>query len=130
MPWKGAKTEGYVRSVPEASRCPSSMHEPEPKTEIEEAQDKCATPAASSQLARSLEVNPLWSPKTQAEFQLRQKRPSDLDEQARRIEMSQGGQGSGSERGSFHRREVRVDEKVAEPMYSPEAVPAVLVWDY
>ena len=73
-------TSALMLSVPEASRSPSSIHEPEPNIEIEETQAKYAIPAASSQLARSLENNLFWSPKTQAEFQLRQKRSFDLDE--------------------------------------------------
>ena len=68
-------------------------------------------------------ANPFWSPQAHAELELQRARPSDLDEQARRIEaVSQHlGERPASE-GHRHRLEVRLDDQVIEPVCSPPTV--------
>ena len=66
-------------------------------------------------------MNPFWSPKAQAKFQLQSARPGDLDEQARRIQSMRTSTEMTNDEEQRHRREIRVDEAVTEPLYSPRS---------
>ena len=67
--------------------------------------------------------NPFWSARAQAELELQRVRPSDLDEQARRIESSLDPSGDRCPKeDTRHRREVRLDDEIMEPQYSPQGI--------